>query len=113
MPTTFAYDAATRTATWTPLDAIVDGRTTIRLSATGVVDTSGNKVAKDWVRAFGLLAGDFDGNGIVNKTDLKAIKKRFTKPKVALARLADVDGNGVVNQADLDRATANLGQRLK
>ena len=113
VPTTFTWDLATRTATWTPVVAIADGRTTIRLSASGVVDTSGNLLAKDWVRAFGLLAGDFDGNGIVNKADLKAIKKRFTKPKVALARLADVDGNGIVNQADLDMATANLGKRLK
>ena len=76
-------------------------------------DASGNLLSSNWSRAFGLLAGDFDGNGIVNKSDLKAIKKRFTKPKVALARLADVDGNGIVNQADLDRATANLGKRLK
>lgn len=113
VPTAFAWDLATRTATWTPVDPIVDGRTTIRLSATGVEDTSGNLLTKDWVRSFGLLAGDFDGNGIVNQADLKAIKKRFTKPKVALARLADVDGNGVVNQADLDRATSNMGQRLK
>jgi hypothetical protein len=111
-PTTFAYDAATRTATWTPLVPIGMGRLTIRLFSSGVADGSGNHLSASWSRSVGLLAGDFDGNGIVDKKDLSAIKKNFSRPKKPLVRLADVDGNGIVNQADLDLATANMGKRL-
>ena len=111
--TTFNYDAATRTATWTPTVAVGDGRVTVRLIGALVTDTSGNAVAADWARTFGLLTGDYDGNGLVDNRDLAAIKKKLTRPGVAYDRFADVDGNGVVNQADVTKATANKSRRLK
>jgi hypothetical protein len=111
--TTFDYDPATRTATWTPTVAIGNTRVSIRLDAAGVADGSGNLVKADWARSFGLLAGDFDGNGVVNDKDAKAIKKKFTRPRVAYNRFADVDGNGIVDQTDLDKARANKGRRLR
>ena len=69
----------------------------------------GNVYARNWTKSFGLLAGDFDGNGVVNDLDLRNIRKRFTRPGVARNIVADVDGNGVVNQQDLDQATAMKG----
>ena len=110
---TFSYNAATRTATWTPTVAVGNDRVTLRLSAAGVVDSSGNAVPADWARTFGMLAGDFDGNGLVDSRDLTAIKSKFTRPGVVYNRFADVDGNGIVNQTDLNMATANKGRRLR
>jgi hypothetical protein len=109
----FSYDPATRTATWTPLTPILGGRLTIRLAAAGVVDGSGNALANNFARSVGLLAGDFDGNGVVNDTDVRAIQKRLTRPAASRMSFADVDGNGIVDQADLDKAAANKGRRLR
>ena len=111
--TTFSYNAATRTATWTPIGVVSNDRLTIRLSGAGVTDGSGNAVAADWARTFGLLTGDFDGNGLVDSKDSAAVKARFTKPGVLLNRFADIDGNGIVNQMDLNKVIANLGRRLR
>jgi hypothetical protein len=110
--TTFEYDAATRTATWTPLDPIENGRFTMRLSKSGVADISGNLLAADWTRSYGLLAGDYDGNGVVNARDIRAIRRRFTRPGVPRDRFADIDGNGFIDQADLNIALGNRGKRL-
>ena len=111
--TNFSYNAATRIATWTPTAPITSGRLTIQLDRTSVVDTSNNPLTAGWARTFGVLAGDFDGNGIVDKKDLAGIKKKFTRKRVPLSRLADINGDGTVNQADLDIAKANLGKRLQ
>ena len=78
-----------------------------------MTDGSGNAVAADWARTFGLLTGDFDGNGLVDNRDVAAIKARFTRPGVLLNRFADIDGNGIVNQIDVNKTTANLGRRLR
>jgi hypothetical protein len=112
VPTSFSYNSATRTATWTPLVALGNGRFSIRLTAADVVDGSGNLMKSNWVRAFGLLTGDFDGNGLVDDRDLAGIRSRFTKPGVAYNAYADIDGNGIVNQADLTLATNNKNRRL-
>jgi len=111
--TTFTYNAATRTATWTPTGVVSNDRLTIRLSGAGVTDGSGNAVAADWARTFGMLTGDFDGNGVVDSRDVAAIKAKITRPGVPLNRFADIDGNGIVNMIDVNKATANLGRRLR
>jgi hypothetical protein len=110
--TNFSYDSVNRLATWTPVAPIGMGRLTIRLLASGVQDSSGNHPLKSWSSSFGLLSGDFDGNGVVDKKDLSAIKSKFTKPKKPVVGLADLNGDGIVNQADYDLAKANLGKRL-
>jgi len=109
IPTTFAYDSATRTATWTPTVPVTDGRFTLRLSASGVADASGNALAADWARTIGLLTGDFDGNGVVTDADLRAIKRKIGTRD----RFADIDGSGVVDAADYALALANKGRRLR
>ncbi|HKB05607.1 MAG TPA: Ig-like domain-containing protein, partial [Gemmataceae bacterium] len=105
---TFAYDPATRTATWAPTAGLGNGRFTFRLARDGVADGSGNLLAADWARSVGLLAGDFNGDGAVSDSDLTAIRRRLGTAN----RFADIDGNGLVTQADLDLATANRGKRL-
>jgi hypothetical protein len=112
-PTDFVYDPATRTATWTPTVPIENTRVTIWLAGGLVADASGNLLTKDWARSFGVLSGDFDGNGVVNDRDAAGIRKKFTRPGLAHNRFADVDGNGIVDQTDLDKAKANKGRRLR
>ena len=109
LPTTFTYDAATRTGTWTLASAFTGiGRMTLRLAAAGVADLSGNGLARDWSRTIGILPGDFDGNRVVNDADIRALKKLLNK----VSYFGDLDGSGIVDQADVTIATNNKGKRL-
>jgi VCBS repeat-containing protein len=105
--TTFGgFNATTRTATWT-FGALAKDRYSLRLSGT-VQDLAGNALGADWARSFAVLPGDFDGNGVVNATDVSGVKGQKGKANAN----ADINGDGVVNDADTARVTANLGQRL-
>ena len=110
LPLTFdSFDASTRTATWNLSSAIGIDRVSLKLDRTDVLDIQGNVLAKDAGRNFVVLPGDFDGNGVVNDVDLKAIKSRIGKP-TKFDRFADIDGNGFIDQIDLGLATANKGK---
>jgi hypothetical protein len=109
----FAYNTATRTGTWTAADgALPIGRYSLRLDGSLVVDGSSNPMAADWGKAFAVLPGDYDGNGLVDDIDVSAIRAAFTRPGVPLNRLADVNGSGLVNDADLTVAETNRGRRI-
>jgi hypothetical protein len=111
----FAYDPATRTATWTvAAGPLPIGRYSLRLDAAGVTDQSAtpNPIAADWAKAFAVLPGDYDGNGLVDDTDLSAIRANFTRAGVPVNRLADVNGSGLVDEADLTLAESNRGRRI-
>jgi VCBS repeat-containing protein len=104
--TNFSFNAATRTGTWT-FGALAKGRYNLRLTGT-VQDLAGNALGADWARSFAVLPGDFDGNGVVNATDVTGVKGQKGKANAS----ADINGDGVVNDADTARVTANLGSRL-
>jgi hypothetical protein len=76
-----------------------------------VTDGSANPLTADWAKAFAVLPGDFDGNGVVDDADLAGIQANFTLPGKSLNRWADVDGNGVVDATDLEAARGNRGKR--
>ena len=103
------FDVATRTGTWTLTSPITIDRVALNLAASGVSDLSGNSLVRNWGRTFGVLPGDYNGNGIVDDADLKAIKAKIGK----IDKFADIDGTGIVNQTDLDQATLNKGKRLR
>jgi endoglucanase len=54
-----------------------------------------------------VVAGDFNGNGIVDAADYTVWRDSFGQTGAGLA--ADADVNGVVNQADYDLWAANFG----
>jgi hypothetical protein len=112
VPLTFGFNPATRTATWTTTAGLAIDRYTLRLSGAGVLDGSGNRLSGDWARAFAVLPGDFDGNGIVDDADMAGIQKNFSRPGVPVNRWADVNGDGVVDAADLNAAVPNKGRRI-
>jgi hypothetical protein len=112
VPLTLSYDAATRTATWTTAAALGIDRYTLRLSAAGVQDGSGNALSSDWAKAFAVLPGDFDGSGVVDDTDFAGIQANFSRPGLPVSRWADVNGDGRVDAADLNTAVPNKGRSI-
>jgi hypothetical protein len=107
--TTFGgFNATTRTATWT-FAALAKNRYSLRIAGT-ITDQSpsANAIGADWARSFAVLPGDFDGNGVVNSTDVSGVKKQKGKANAN----ADINGDGVVNDADTASVTANQGTRF-
>jgi Bacterial Ig domain/Subtilase family len=112
----FHYDPATWTATWILAQPIGIDRVTIRLDGTSPAGVRGQGnslplVGGDFVRSFGVLPGDLDGNGIVTLAEANKVKKLIGKRYPALAG-ADVDGDGVVTKKDYAIIKANVGKRL-
>jgi hypothetical protein len=56
------------------------------------------------------LAGDVNGDGIVNAVDLTCLLSEFNRPPL-LHLNADIDGNGIVNAADLTYLLAGFNKR--
>jgi hypothetical protein len=56
------------------------------------------------------LAGDVNGDGIVNAVDLTCLLSEFNREPVAFKE-ADIDGNGIVNAADLTYLLAGFNKR--
>jgi hypothetical protein len=56
------------------------------------------------------LAGDVNGDGVVNATDLTYLLSEFNRKPVNYEN-ADIDGNGVVNAADLTFLLAGFNKR--
>lgn len=105
--TTFGgFNATTRTATWTFADL---GASRFNLQVAGTIaDPSANQIGSTWARTFGVLPGDFDGNGRVNAVDVSGVKGQKGKANA----YADINGDGVVNDLDTARVSANLGDHL-
>ncbi|HVK07938.1 MAG TPA: S8 family serine peptidase [Gemmataceae bacterium] len=109
----FEMSADGRTGAWTvPGTGLAAGRYTLRLSAVGVTDLNANALARDYARTFGVLPGDFDGNGVVNAKDVSGIKRKFTTIPAKVSAWADLNADGVVDAADLAVVTTRMNTRL-
>jgi len=105
-----AYDPVTFTATWTfpglAAGTLPDGRFTAVLPAGAVANADGGLLAADHAVAFGVLAGDLDGNGLVNDRDLYAVWTNLLRDPALRDPAADVDRSGTVDSTDLTRLGA-------
>ncbi|MEZ6099378.1 MAG: hypothetical protein R3E01_10430 [Pirellulaceae bacterium] len=132
--TDFTYDMDTRTATWTlsaPLDSDqyliwlsddvidldhnqLDGEWTNPTNLSDAAGTksvfpSGNGVAGgDFGFVFTVLAGDVDGDNIVDIDDQNFILGALGQAASGMAE-GDLDGNGVVNNLDKDIVDSLIG----
>jgi hypothetical protein len=98
---TLAYDAANSRATFFFGGGVLgDGNYRVALGANGVRDTSDNPLAADGTLDFFVLAGDANGDRVVNFDDLLVLAKNYNGVNETWAD-GDFNGDGVVNFDDL------------
>ena len=107
----FQYDAGTRTATWDfsrlPEGSLPDGNYRARIAARSVQDLAGNLLdgngdgaaGDGFMLAFHRLAGDADGNGMVDQADYTVWYNNYGRTGIEGA-VGDFSGDGLVDQAD-------------
>jgi len=107
----------TRILTWN-FPAISKGSFNATLASAGAAalkDQAGNAIAA-FTRAFSVLYGDFDGNGVVNSDDEKGIRANIAGPyqlnPSGYNIFADLSGDGIVNLVDVGIAHTRNGQSL-
>lgn len=131
---TFAYDAATRTASWT-LPSVIT-RDKLRLSLNGttaaaITDATGNAIDGDWVTSgafpsgngstggqfsfrFNVLPGDANRNNAVQASDGLLERSGLGKgtATVGYSAYVDVNGNGAIQASDGLAVRGTLGNGL-
>jgi large repetitive protein len=100
-----------KTAVWS-FAALTPGMYTLQVIAAEVRDVNGNPLPVNYTRTFGILPGDFDGNGLVDSRDLSGIKRKYQSNPALADRFADINGDGIVNVLDYNIAKAALGTHL-
>ncbi|MBC8107087.1 MAG: hypothetical protein H7Z14_10895, partial [Anaerolineae bacterium] len=76
-----------------------NGQYTAVVSATGIVGNSANPMAANHVLAFRVLAGDADGNGVIDFDDYSKIDNGFNNNWTGFGN-GDFDYNGIVDFDD-------------
>jgi hypothetical protein len=115
----YAWDPATLTATWTFTQLPADGNYRATLTAAGVSDWSGvtidgdgdGQAGGDLTLDFFFLGGDATGDRVVNFDDLLILAKNYNKPNQTFAQ-GDFTGDGVVNFDDLLVLAKNYNKTL-
>ncbi len=106
----FAWDAATNTATWTfpkYTKALPDSNYRAILYGERVTDSTGTPMASDSTFNFCVYNGDTNGDGKVNAIDFNALAANYGKSARVYSQ-GDLDLNGAVNSADFTK----LAQRF-
>jgi hypothetical protein len=98
----FAYDAATFTATWTLNRTIPDDKVTFSLD----LDTA---PGADFVYTARVLPGDIDRNGIVSTSDFNIWKSNFGQQGKGVL-FGDIDGNNIVSTSDFNAWKSFFGK---
>jgi hypothetical protein len=115
--TGFLYNSGTKTARWEfaalAIDwymMTLDGDDDAGDGNVGVKDLLGDAYLDggDYERRFGVLTGDYNGDGLVNSQDTGLISRKFGSLDV----FADLDGDGDVDAADMRIASAMRGKRI-
>jgi Bacterial Ig-like domain len=110
-PSSFTYDAASNTATFTFSGALPQGNYRATLRAAGVSDFAGNAVAADHVLNFFALAGDLNRDRAVNGTDFAILAGNFGRTGMTFAQ-GDLTGDGSVNGSDFAILAGNFGRSV-
>ena len=127
----YAYDAATKTGTWTLTDAIVNDKVRLAVDDAGVTGLDGEWVTAqaypsgngtaggDFSFRLNVLRGDANQDGFVNALDLGQIKSKLnrtaTNPGTGVSGYTpfhDLNADGQINALDLGIAKARLNTRL-
>ena len=101
-------DLASSSVTIEMLKPLADGNWVLEFDDGGFVDLAGNAL-QPFTMAFQVLAGDADGNGLVETADYDAWKSAFGSTSDLAT---DWNRDGVVNLQDYARWRENLGATL-
>ncbi len=108
----FAFHAATRTASWQvtglPGGVLPAGDYTATLQTASVTDLAGNPLAANGleVLSFTRQTGDADGDQVVNAADIDLVCSSFTSS--SNNGLVDLNGDGTVDMQDVDFLVQNV-----
>ena len=107
-----SFDGETFTAKWDLSDvAFADAYYTATLSAEGIAPLGVlSASASDFASQFHRLAGDADGNAVVDVGDLGVVSGSYGNTGDNIA--GDLDADGIVNIGDLGVLGANYGNEL-
>jgi hypothetical protein len=109
-PSSFAYNAATNTATFSFNAPPPDGRYSARLLGGGISGPGGNLPA-DHAFEFTFLRGDADGDGRVNLNDFNILAANFGQAPRNFTQ-GDFDYSGNVNLSDFNLLAARFGMTV-
>jgi ELWxxDGT repeat protein len=110
---TLTYDAGNNRATFTLGGGVLgDGTYRATLAAGAVRDASDNPLAADGTLDFFVLAGDANGDRVVNFNDLLVLARNYNTAGAGWAD-GDFNGDGVVNFNDLLMLARNYNKTLE
>jgi hypothetical protein len=109
----FNYDAASHTALWTLTSALGVDHLTLQLDgANAIHDSAGNLLlGGPTSQMFNVLPGDFNGDGIVDSSDMVLLRNNFSSTS-PYNILYDINGDGSVDINDYTAFRKWLGSRL-
>jgi hypothetical protein len=110
-PSSFGYDPATNTATFTFSGALPQGNYRATLRAAGVSDFAGNAVAADHVLEFFVLAGDINRDRMVNGSDFAILAANFGRTGRTYEQ-GDLNGDARVDGSDFAILAGNFGKSM-
>jgi len=87
--------------------SLPDGNYLLTLLAAGITGSHGKPMAANYTFSFFALAGDANGDRVVNDADLYAVWRELQKPAASRNLADDLNGDGQVTQADLDLVRAH------
>src|SRR5205085_9897390 len=103
------YDPITHTVTFNLATPIPDGD--FRATLAGVHDLANNSLSGDGSLDFYFLAGDANGDRVVNALDFNALATNFGRSSATCSQ-GDFTFNGIVNTLDFNALAANFNKNL-